>query len=120
MLDYTDAEIELIRATLKQRYREDIEIFLADCEIQPDNQVSQLVERPAVFWQAMDCNFIVVKVGENNFQGRFFYYPDEHFGDSQQYYSDAANCVTALLRSQSDQVRESEGVASGSTGADLI
>jgi len=119
MVDYTENELETIRRVLRHRYKQDIEIHLADCEIQPDRETIRTVERPAVFWNAMDCNFIVVKMDSNLFQGRFFYTPDEHFGDNQHSYTDAENCVIALLQNQADQVREDKGVTSGVTGADL-
>ena len=119
MLDYTENELDSIRQVLSHRYKAEIEIFLADCEVQLDKEKDEVVERPAVYWRAMDCNFIVVKLDQNRFEGRYFYQPSEHFSNAQQEYSDVVNCVTALLRSQADQSKEVKGVTSGLTGAEL-
>ena len=119
VLDYTENELDSIRQVLNHRYKAEIEIFLADCEVQLDKENDEIVERPAVYWRVLDCNFIVVKMDQNRFEGRYFYQPSEHFSDVQQEYSDVVNCVTALLRSQADQSKEVKGVTSGLTGAEL-
>jgi hypothetical protein len=119
VLNYTENELDSIRQVLSHRYKAEIEIFLADCEVQLDKEKDEAVERPAVYWRAMDCNFIVVKLDQNRFEGRYFYQPSEHFSNAQQEYSDVVNCVTALLRSQADQSKEVKGVTSGLTGAEL-
>ena len=119
MQDYTEKEISAVQKVLAERYKEEIEIFLADCEIQPDKDKSKLVECPAIFWRARDCNFVVVKLAPNRFRGHFFYRPDEHFGGEVPEYTDAVNCTRTLLQFQSDHEREQQGVTSGSTGADL-
>ena len=119
VLDYTENELDSIQQVLNYRYKAEIEIFLADCEVQLDKENDEIVERPAVYWRALDCNFIVVKMDQNRFEGRYFYQPSEHFSDVQQEYSDVVNCVTALLRKQADQSKEVKGVTSGLTGAEL-
>ena len=119
VLDYTENELNSIQQVLNHRYKAEIEIFLADCEVQLDKEKDEIVERPAVYWRALDCNFVVVKMDQDKFEGRYFYQPSEHFSDAQQEYSDVANCVTALLRNQADQYKEVKGVTSGLTGADL-
>ena len=119
MIDYTETEIDAVERTLRQRYREDIEIHLADCEVQPDQKKDEVVERPAIFWQAQGCNFIIIKMDEKRFEGRYFYNPGKQFGSGQQLYKDVANCALSLLRCQADDVRESQGVVTGTTGADL-
>ena len=119
VLDYTENELDSIQQVLNHRYKTEIEIFLADCEVQLDKEKDEIVERPAVYWRALDCNFVVVKMDENRFEGRYFYQPSEHFTNAQQEYSDVVNCVTALLRSQADQSKEVKGVTSGLTGAEL-
>ena len=119
MIDYTDKEIREVEQTLLQRYKETVEVYLADCEVQPDKEKDELVERPALFWQALGCNFIIIKMDEERFEGRYFYNPEDQFGSGQQQYKDVVNCALALLREQADEVREAQGVSSGATGADL-
>ena len=77
------------------------------------------VERPAIFWNALDCNFVLIKMGEDEFRGFFFYQPDEQFSGAQQTYTNVVNCVTALLQSQADQFGQSQGYVPGATAADL-
>ncbi len=119
MLDYTEQEFQSVQQVLNARYKVQIEIHMADCEVQLDKEDEKLVERPALFWSALDCNFVVIKMAAGEFQGFFFYQPDEHFSNAQQTYSDPVNCVTALLQYQADQVGKSQGYVSGVTAADV-
>ncbi len=119
MNDYTEREWQAVQQALNERYKSPVEIHLADCEVQPDKAHNERVERPAIFWSALDCNFVLIKMADDEFQGFFFYQPDEHFASAQQTYSNAVNCVTALLQSQADQFGESQGYVSGATAADI-
>ena len=119
MPDFTETELEDIQSILENRYKESVETFLADCEIQPDRDNNEIVECPALFWHARNCNFVVVKISDDQFRGQFFYHPEEHFGGDQPEYTNAVNCTLALLQSQSDHEREQHGVRSGITGSDL-
>ncbi len=119
MLDYTDKELQSVRQVLNQRYRFQVEMHLADCEVQPDAKYDARVERPALYWRALGCNFVVIKLADNQFRGTYFYQPDEHFPHAQQTYIDPLNCVTALLQCQADQVGKAQGYASGTTAADF-
>jgi len=119
ILDYTDAELETIRALLKQRYKSDIEVHLADAEVQLDPEASQLSEFPTAYWYVRDCNFLIVKTGFSEFRCQFFYEPNDQFGTDHAYYTDLEECVAALLQVQSDHARECEGVLSGITGSEI-
>ena len=119
MTDYTEKEIEAVEEALRQRYRKDVDVYLADCEVQPDTSRNEVSEHPALFWQVQGCNFVVIKSDNDKFEGRFFYNPDEHFGGKRQKFTDVVNCVLNLLRDQADEVRASQGVPTGTTGADL-
>ncbi len=119
MTDFTDSELEAVQDALYRRYKEEIEIHLADCEVQPDLSDRDIVERPAIFWNALGCNFIVIKMDQSRFHGRYFYNPHEQFPEKHNEYSDVINCASSLLRDEADHARETHGVYSGSTGADL-
>ncbi len=103
MLDYTDNELRVIHETLKKRFANEIEIHLADCEIKPDASTKQVEDRPAVYWHANHCNFIVVKLNSSQFQGRYFYTAEDDSGEGLQQYTNIENCVIALLDSQAAQ-----------------
>lgn len=119
MLDYTKQEYQAVQQVLNERYKLPVEIHLADCEFQPDRGRNERVERPAVFWCALDCNFVLINMADDEFQGFFFYQPDEHFTNAQQTYSNTVNCVIALLQSQADQFGESQGYVFGVTAAEI-
>ncbi len=119
MMDFTDEEIKSVQHLVDSRYKESIELHLADCEVQLDVISANIVEKPALFWHARQCNFVMIKLHSDCFRGQFFYNPDEQFDNDQLEYSDAVNCAAALLQSQADHERESQGVLSGSTGSDL-
>ncbi len=119
MLDFTKQELNAVQESLFRRYKDEIELHLADVEVQPDKNSAQIVEQPAIFWNALGCNFVVFKKDHNRFEGLFFYDPHEQYSLSQSEYSDVVNCVSALLRDEADHSRQSQGVYSGSTGADL-
>ena len=119
IIDYTEEEFEAVRTAVCIRYREEVEIHLADCEIQPDRNEERRVECPALFWHARGCNFILVKMSKDHFRGHYFYRPDEHHDNENLEYADPVNCATALMKAQSDHEREKQGVISGATGANL-
>ncbi len=106
MLDYTDNELEVIRKTLKKQFSSEVEVHLADCEIHPDANTKQVEDRPAVYWHVDNCNFIVVKLESEQFQGRYFYTADDDSGEGLQQYTSVENCVIALLESQAAQARK--------------
>ena len=119
MLNYTERECQAVQQVLNERYKSPIEIHLADCEVQPDKELDERVECPAIFWSDLNCNFVLIEMADDEFKGFFFYQPDEHFASTQQPYSDAANCVIAILQSQADQFGESQGYVSGATAAEI-
>ncbi len=119
MLDYTNEEVTAIRTVLNQRYKQEIETFLADCEVQADPEKDDLIERPAIFWQAQNCNFVVIKIAVDRFEGHYFYRPDEQIASSQQSYTNAVNCTIALLQNQADDAGRAQGYESGTTAADF-
>ena len=68
MLDYTEQECLAVQQVLNERYKSPIEVRLADCEVQPDKDCDERAERPAIFWNALDCNFVLIKMADDEFQ----------------------------------------------------
>lgn len=104
--EFTETELWTIRSTLKERYGKDAPIELADAEVRlhPDDRV--LTSCPTVFWSERGANFVLFKVGENQFRCQFFYRASEQFGTGREVYDDLGQCVITLLQVQSDHERD--------------
>ncbi len=119
IFDFTDPELDTIKALIQLRFKDAVELHLADVELRLDPSSNELTECSAVFWQARECSFVVAKTAPNEFRCQFFYDPSDQFSTGHDKFSDIGSCVSTLLQVQSDSEREREGVSSGSTGADL-
>ena len=117
--DFTDSELDTVRELSSQRFRNDVEIHLADAELRLDKDSPNLTECPTLFFKERDCSFAIFKTGMLEYRCQFFYDPTDQFGTGHTHYNDLTRCVAALLQTQSDHERESRGVASGSTGGTL-
>jgi hypothetical protein len=100
--DFTDEEIRIDQDSINERYGREIELQLADAEIQPDLSVRELIEVPALFWAGRDANFIIVKLDKNKFRSQFFYRGYRQFGTDHQVLDDIGNCVITTLQVQAD------------------
>ena len=101
--EFTAAEIAATREWLVHRYDKEVEIHLADTELQIDQQS---VSCPAISWYQRKANFIVFKVGPRRFRARFFYTPHEQFGSTIIEFSHLEECVAVLLQTKTDHERE--------------
>jgi len=109
--EFTDAELHGIREMLTQRYKKDVEIQLADCDLSLDkNDPEKTTSCPTVFWHERGASFVVFKTGFFRFRSQFFYTPHEQYGTGIEEFSELDECVAAVLQTQSDHEREREGV----------
>ena len=106
MSEFTEEEINVVKQTLKERYGEDIDIQLADVELRLDEGDRELVSRPAIYWEAMDCHFVISKVDNDHFYSQFYYAGSQQFGTGTKKYDDIFNCVVTLLQVQADHELE--------------
>lgn len=111
--EFTDSELHNIREMLMQRYNQDVEIELADCELILDKNSGQAAPFPTVFWYAQGANFVVFKLGVLQYRAQFFYTPHDKYGTAIEQYTDLDECVTALLQTQADHERERQADNSG-------
>ena len=70
--NFTPADIETVRQLVHQRYRETIQIQLADSELMLDLKRGQPVDCPTLFWHVHGANFAVIRSGLNRFRCQFF------------------------------------------------
>lgn len=114
--DFDDTELWVILETLKERYGEDREYELTDCELQLNPSDPALTLCPTVFWPARDCNFVVLKVANQEYGCQFFYDRQERYGTGRHQYDNLAECLTTLLQVQADHEKERARIRSGLTG----
>ena len=100
--DFTEGEMQAVRDTLRERYKTDKAIQLADTELRLDPDSSVLTECPTIFWEDGECHFVICKVGKQSFFCQFFYGRNDQYGTGQDRYNDILECLTTLLRVQAD------------------
>jgi hypothetical protein len=100
--DFSDAEINIVKATLEERYGSPKEIQLADVELRLSKANRELTERPAIYWEDKDCHFVIAKLGPFQYHNQFFYRGNEQFGTGRDNYDDILDCAVTLLQMQAD------------------
>lgn len=100
--DFNKNEMWIIHDTLKQRYGKDIEVQEVDTELRLNPHSSELISCPAIYWEAGDAHFVVVKTGEGRYRCQFFYRAHQQFGTGVEEYSDLTECIVTLLQVQAD------------------
>ena len=103
--NFTPADIETVRQLVHQRYRESIEIQLADSEFMLDPKRREQIDCPTLFWHVHGANFAVILNGLNRFQCQFFYTPHDQHGTGRKEYDSLEQCVTTILQVQANHER---------------
>lgn len=103
--DFTDEQLSALQSLVNARYGEETELHMGDSEMQLDPAKNELVDCPVVFWTARDCNFVVIKTGADQFRAQYFYTPHDQVATRQAFFTTVEDCVTAMLREQSDYER---------------
>ncbi len=94
--------MQVVRDTLRERYKTNKEIHLADTELRLNPDSTTLSSCPAIYWEHGDCHFVVCKVGKQRYFCQFFYGRNEQFGTGRDEYDDILECLATLLRVQAD------------------
>ena len=117
--DFSEQQVSTVQQMINARYKEDIELLLADSEVQIDPAILDTTVCPILFWNARECNFVIMRTGENQYRAQYFYNPHEQYPTQQDFFTIIEDCVTAVLREQSDYEREAQMVKDGATGASI-
>ena len=117
--DFSEQQVSTVQQMINARYKEDIELLLADSEVQIDPAILDTTACPILFWNARECNFVIMRTGENQYRAQYFYNPHEQYPTQQDFFTIIEDCVTAVLREQSDYEREAQMVKDGATGANI-
>jgi hypothetical protein len=113
--DFSKEMQEYVSGLLQQRYGHEVELQLADSELQLNLLEEELTLCPTLFWIERGANFVVYKVGENLFRCQFFYSPAEQFGTGHDSYDDIEKCVVTLLQVQADHESQSTKLSAAAT-----
>ena len=100
--DFTAEEINAVKDTLKERFRKDTEVLLADTELRLHPHDLELTTCPALYWENNNCHFVVSKLGTNQYHTQFYYRGSEQFGTGIREFDDIVECTVTLLRVQAD------------------
>ena len=116
--DFTNDQVNAVQTMVNERYREEIELQLGDSEVQLDPDKLELEICPVIFWTARDCNFLVLKTGDESYRAQYFYHPHKQFNTQQKVFNTVEDCVRAVLREQADHEREEKMAADEAAGTD--
>ena len=100
--DFNKNEMWIIHDTLKQRYGREMNVEEVETELRLDPHSSSMTTCPAVYWQAGEANFVIVKCGDARYRCQFFYRVHQQFGTGIEEYRDLTECVVTLLQVQAD------------------
>lgn len=117
--DFTETERELVADLLRQRYGKAVTPEPAESELRLDAGNDGVTVCPTLYWSERGAHFVVCKIADGRYRCQFFYTDADHYGTGRDEYDDLRQCVLTLLRVQSDHERQSAGVSSGATAADL-
>jgi hypothetical protein len=117
--DFDPIELSTVQERLIRRYGKEVEVQQAEVEVRIDPADVDLSWCPALFWSERGASFVVLKLGERRYRPLFYYQPDQQFGTGHDSYPDLGDCITTVLRVQTDHMAEMAGIASGNTGKDL-
>lgn len=113
--DFSEAQQEYVGKLLAQRYSKQVELQLADSELQLDLLSEELTVCPTLYWSERGAQFVVYKIGDERYRSQFFYSATEQFGTGHDEYDDIEKCVVTLLQVQSDHERQLANLSSAAT-----
>ena len=113
--DFSEAQQEYVGKLLAQRYGKQVELQLADSELQLDLLSEELTVCPTLYWSERGAQFVVYKIGDERYRSQFFYSATEQFGTGHDEYDDIEKCVVTLLQVQSDHERQLANLSSAAT-----
>ena len=106
--DFTETELDVVRAALQERYPIPPEIQFAESEMRLETEDRELSVCPTLYWQARRCHFVICKTGTDHYRNQFYYSVREQYGTGITEYSDLGECVLTVLRLQADHEAQRE------------
>jgi len=100
--DFTEQEIQTIHTVLTKRYKQTVDLQLADSEVRLDPATPSVTLCPTVYWEVNQVSLVVLKTAPTRYRCQFFYPDLEPYGTGISEYDDLAKCVLSLLQVQAD------------------
>ena len=107
--DIKESETWIIRTTLQERYKDEVELQIADAEIRVHPSDREVSSCPVWYWQHDGCHFVIFKTGDRNYRCQFFYKPYRQYSTGVHEYTDITECVVSLLQVQADHEAKEKG-----------
>lgn len=103
---FTDAELRLIEATLRERYGQAVAFQEVETEIRLMPADRELTACPAMYWEdAEECRFVVSKTGVDKFRSMFFWSIKDRFATGKEEYDNLGDCLVTTLKMQEEAAR---------------
>jgi len=99
---FSDSDLSLTRACLKERFGKDIDVQIVETEVRLSPGDRDLMLCPALYWKEDGCAFVLSKTGQAAFRAMFFYSVKDRFGTGQEEYDNLGDCLITLLKVQED------------------
>ncbi len=100
--DFSDAELRLVHAALKERYGHEVEVQEVETEIRLHPADRELTVCPALYWKEEGCNVVVSKTGVDKFRSMFFWSVKDRFATGKEEYDNLGDCVVTTLKMQEE------------------
>jgi hypothetical protein len=101
--DFTDTELSVVRETVRERFRAEVEIQPIEGEVRIEPEDRELTLCPGLYWRGEGrAQFVIFKVGDSRYRCQFFYRVHQQYGTGQDEYTDIGDCVVTLLQVQAD------------------
>ena len=101
--DFNESELWVIKNTLEERYRKEVDIDEGEAEIRLRPGDRELTPCPVVLWHGEDgAGFVIFKSGAERYRCQFFYRVHRQYGTGIDEYDNISECITSLLHVQAD------------------
>ncbi len=100
--EFSESDLALAHACLKERFGRDIEVQIVETEIRLSQGDRELALCPALYWKEDGCAFVLSKTGLAAYRAMFFYSVKDRFGTGQEDYDNLGDCLITLLKVQED------------------
>jgi hypothetical protein len=101
--EFSASDIQLVQATIKERFGHEAEIKEVETEIRLTPGDRELTVCPALFWIVGDCAFVISRTSPAAYRAMFYYSVKDRFGTGQEEYDNLGDCVITLLKVQEEE-----------------